>query len=119
APTVSLSGASEFTLAGNTCTASLASQQSCIVAVLFTPVIDGDRSATLDISGGSSAALQLSGTGQIDSAVSVSPLQLGWPQTVFGSGYALAETLTNISSVSVPISSITFSLPDYSETDNC
>jgi len=119
APTVSLSGASEFTLAGNTCTASLAPQQSCIVAVLFTPVIDGDRSATLQISGGASASLQLSGTGQINSAISVSPLQLEWPQAVFGSGYSLDEQLTNISSVSVPISNITFSLPDYSETDDC
>jgi len=119
APTVSLSGASEFTLAGNTCTSSLASQQSCIVAVLFTPVIDGDRSATLQISGGASASLQLSGTGQINSAISVSPLQLTWPLTVFGSGYSLDEKLTNISSVSVPISNITFSLPDYSETDDC
>jgi HYDIN/CFA65/VesB family protein len=119
APTVSLSGASEFTLAGNTCTASLAPQQSCIVAVLFTPVIDGDRSATLQISGGASASLQLSGTGQINSAISVSPLQLQWPQAVFDSGYSLDEKLTNISSVSVPISNITFSLPDYSETDDC
>ncbi|QNI31990.1 choice-of-anchor D domain-containing protein [Alloacidobacterium dinghuense] len=119
APSVSLSGDSEFTLAGNTCTSNLAPQQSCIVAALFTPVIDGDRSATLQIGGGASASIQLNGTGQIDSAVTVSPLQLGWPQTVLGSGYSLDETLTNISSVSVPISSITFSLPDYTETDNC
>ena len=119
APNVSLSGDSEFTIAGNTCTTSLAPHQSCIVAALFTPVIDGDRSATLDISGGASASIQLYGTGQISSAVSVSPLQLAWPQTVFGSGYPLDEKLTNISSVSIPISSITFSLPDYSETDDC
>jgi Abnormal spindle-like microcephaly-assoc'd, ASPM-SPD-2-Hydin/Beta-propeller repeat len=119
APNVSVSGSSEFTIAGNTCTTSLAPQQSCIIAVLFTPVIDGDRSATLEISGGASATIQLYGTGQIDSAVSVSPLQLEWPQTVFGSGYPLDEKLTNISSVSVPMSNITFSLPDYSETDDC
>jgi hypothetical protein len=119
APGVSLNGDSEFTLAGNTCTASLAPQQSCIIAVLFTPVIDGDRSATLQISGGGSASIQVYGTGQIDSAVTVSPLELDWPQTVFGSGYSLDEKLTNISSVSIPISSFTFSLPDYSETDDC
>jgi hypothetical protein len=117
-PGASLSGDSEFTLAGNTCTGNLAVQQSCVVAVLFTPVIDGDRSATLNI--GTATSIQLSGTGQISSTISVSPLQLVWSLAVLNvKAYTQDVTLTNPSATSVPISSISFSLPDYSETDTC
>lgn len=65
APSATLSGDSEFTIVGNTCTTSLAPQQTCGVAVLFTPTAVGTPQATLTISGGgATATIPLSGTGQ-------------------------------------------------------
>ena len=118
-PNISVSGDSSFTLAGNTCTADLAPKQSCVVAALFTPVIDGDSSATLDISGGASASINMYGTGQIGSAVTVSPLELQWFMVELGNSYAQNVTLANTSTAAVSISGFAFSLFDYSETDNC
>ena len=114
APNVALNGDSAFSLAGNTCTASLAPRQNCIIAVLFTPVINGDSSSTLSISGGASASIPLYGTGQIASAVTVSPLELQWLQVLLGAGYSQNVTLMNTSASTIPISSITFTLSDFS-----
>ena len=119
APRVSLSGDSTFSVAGNTCTAALAPQQRCVIAVLFTPVINGPGSTTLNISGGATASITLNGTGQIASAVTISPIQLQWFQVSLGTTSQQSLMLTNTSSGTIPVSSISFSDPEFTETDNC
>jgi hypothetical protein len=118
-PAVSLTGDHAFSISGNTCTGNLASQQSCVIAVLFTPVTNADNSATLSISGGASASIYLSGTGLISSAITVAPYELQWYQVVLGTSYSQSVSLLNTSASTIPVSSISFSSSDFSETDNC
>ena len=75
----SLTGDSEFSIAGNTCPVLLAAGQSCVVGVVFTPVINGNRSAQLTIG---SSTVQLFAPGEINSAVQVSPLEQDFFPTV-------------------------------------
>jgi len=116
-PAPVLTGDPEFTLAGNTCVAPLAAHQSCAVAVQFNPVIAGSRSALLDIAG---SQVQLFGQGEFNSVIQLSPLQLNFfPVIVHRSPTTQGLTLTNTSASAVAIAGFTFSLPDYSETDDC
>jgi len=116
APVVSFTGASEFTLAGNTCTSTLSPHQSCVVGVQFIPTVDGSRSATLNIGFN---AVSLGGVGMINSQISVSPLQIDYGPNIVGKTFAQPLGLTNTTGAAIPITGISFSLPDYTETDNC
>ncbi|HVG91713.1 MAG TPA: choice-of-anchor D domain-containing protein, partial [Alphaproteobacteria bacterium] len=116
-PTPVLTGDPEFTISANTCPNPLPSHQSCVIAVQFTPVIDGNRSAVLNIG---SSTVQLGGRGEINSAIQIAPLQQDFfPQVVHLTSFTSPVKLTNTLGSPVPITSITFSLPDYSETDDC
>ena len=116
-PAPVLTGDPEFTLAGNTCIAPMGAQQSCAVGVQFNPVIAGSRSALLTIAG---SQVQLFGQGEFNSVIQLSPLQLNFfPVIVHRPPTSLSLTLTNTSTSAVGIASFTFSLPDYSETDDC
>jgi hypothetical protein len=116
-----IGGPSEFAISGNSCTGQLAPHQSCAVTVSFTPAIDGSRTATLNLSGSSSSAsIPLIASGMIASQVTVSPLQLGFDQTVIGAQlYAQQVILTNTGTDAVSVSGVSFSQPIFSETDNC
>jgi hypothetical protein len=116
-PTPVLTGDPEFTLVGNSCIAPLAAHQSCAVAVQFNPVIAGSRNALLDIAG---SQVQLFGQGEFNSVIQLSPLQLTFfPVIVHRTPTTQGLTLTNTSASAVGISGFSFSLPDYSETDDC
>jgi hypothetical protein len=116
-----IGGPGEFAISGNSCTGQLAPHQSCAVTVSFTPAIDGSRTATLNLSGSSSSAsIPLIASGMIASQVKVSPLQLGFDQTVIGGQpYAQQVTLTNTGTSPVSVSGVSFTQPIFSETDNC
>ena len=112
-----LTGDPEYTIAGSNCPALLPAGQSCAVGLLFTPVVDGFRSAVLNID---SSNVQLGGRGQIDSVVQVSPLEQDFfPTVVHLASETFPVTLTNTVSTAAPITGIEFSLSDYSETDDC
>ena len=73
--------------------------------------------AVLSIAG---QAVQLSGQGEIGSAVQVMPVELDFPPVTVGRpSNSMALTLTNVSSGSVAITGVTFSISDFTETDNC
>jgi hypothetical protein len=116
-----IGGPSEFAISANTCTGQLAPHQSCAVSVSFTPAIGGTRNATLNLSGSSSSAsVGLLATGVIASQVTVNPLDVGFDQTVIGGQrYPQQVALTNTGPGPVSVSGISFSLPIFSETDNC
>ena len=115
-PGISIVGASEFILAGNTCVSPLAPHQSCQVGIQFNPVIDGLRTANLNIG---SNQVSLTGTGQIASQVQVSPLELDFAVSIIGKTSTQPLKLTNTTANAISITGISFSLPDYSETDDC
>jgi hypothetical protein len=116
-PTPLLTGDPEFTVSANTCPNPLPSSQSCVIGVQFTPVIDGNRSSVLNVG---SSTVQLFGQGEINSAIQVSPLEQDFfPQVVHLTSFTSPVKLTNTLGSAVPITGVTFSLPDYSETDDC
>jgi len=115
APVVSIQGDAEFTITGNTCTGQLTSHQSCVVAIQYTAAANGTPSATLNVG---SQQVALNGIGEIESAVTVSPLTLNLG--VIYPGTAVQPlTLTNTTGSAIGITGVSFSLPGYSETDNC
>jgi hypothetical protein len=116
-PAPTLIGDPEFTLAGNTCVAPLTAHQSCAIAVQFNPIIAGFRSAILNIAGNQ---VQLAGTGEFNSVIQLSPVQLNFfPVIVHRPPTTLGLKLTNTSASPVGIAGFSFSLPDYTETDDC
>lgn len=116
-PAPLLTGDPEFTISANTCPNPLSAHQDCVIGVLFTPQIDGTRNAILNVGNNS---VQLNAQGEIISAIQVSPLQQDFfPQVVHLSSFTLPVKLTNTMASAVPITNISFSLPDYSETDDC
>jgi HYDIN/CFA65/VesB family protein/beta-propeller repeat-containing protein len=116
APVTSLQGDAEFVAAGNTCNTSLAPHQSCVVGVQFVPTISGTPSATLNIDG---QQVSLFASAAIDSLVEITPLELDFFPTIINKPSTLPLTLTNTSNSAVGITGASFSLPDFSETDNC
>jgi len=116
-PAPILTGDPQFSVAGDTCPNPLPSHQSCVIGVLFTPTLDSTPSATLNIG---SNTVQLSGRGQINSAIQISPLEVDFaPHIVHAGGPAIAVTLTNSLANPVPISNIIFSNADFSQTNDC
>lgn len=115
-PAPALTGDPEFTLAGNNCPVTLAPHQSCAVGVQFKPVIAGSRSGFLNFG----SLVQLFGQGEFNSPIQLSPLQLNFfPVIVHRPPTTLGLTLTNTSASPIGIASFAFSLPDYTETDDC
>jgi hypothetical protein len=119
-PTASISG-QNFNIAGTTCTNSLASHDTCAVAIQYTPAGNENVSGTLNVSSGNAnLSVQLNATGFIPSAVAVSPLQLAFYNVIIGhQSYPQYLTLTNTASTPVTVTGIHFGLSDYSETDTC
>jgi hypothetical protein len=115
-PAPVLNGDPEFTVAGNNCPVTLAPHQSCALGVQFKPVIAGSRSSFLIFG----SSVQLFGQGEFNSPIQLSPLQLNFfPVIVHRAPTTLGLTLTNTSASAIGIASFTFSLPDYTETDDC
>ena len=121
APAIGIGGAKEFAIVSNSCLADLPPKQSCIVTVSFTPGTNGDSSGQLTVSsGGSSSQVQLAGTGLIDSAVSVYPLQVLFYNVVIGTtSFPQIVTLKNNGSSTVKVTGIQFSIADFSQTNTC
>lgn len=116
-PPPSMTGDPSFTVVGNTCVAPLAAHASCAVAVQFNPSVAGTPTATLSLAG---AQVQMGGQAEFNSVVQMSPLQLNFfPVIVHRAPVTLPLTLSNTSASPVGIAGFVFSLPDYSETDDC
>lgn len=121
---VSISGISisnpQFTQT-NTCGAQLAASSSCTITVLFDPQQDGLQTATLTVSdsaAGSPLTAGLSGTGARTATVS-STWYVFPDQAIGSSSSPQSFTLTNNEAETISISGISFSNPQFAETDNC
>ncbi|HEV2341778.1 MAG TPA: choice-of-anchor D domain-containing protein [Candidatus Acidoferrales bacterium] len=104
----------------------LASQNSCIISVTFSPSAKGARSASLSVSDTGPASPQkvaVSGTGT-QPVVAFNPSSgISFPSTIVGTASGTRPlTVTNTGDGPLDISSITFmgtNPGDFSETDNC
>jgi hypothetical protein len=119
-PSASVGGGSGgFSVAGSTCKGELQPQQSCAVAVSLSAADAGSYSSNLNFSGSLSASVSLWGSVQSLAAVSLSPSDLVWPGVLVGDSATQSVKVSNTSAASISLSQIAFTLPDYSETDNC
>jgi hypothetical protein len=98
APQVTLSGDSTFSIAWNSCTADLAPQQSCAVAILFQPFAALASLGTVTVNGGSDTSeVALLGTGVAGTAVTT--ISIAPTSTMAGSGeFTLTVTGTGFTS---------------------
>jgi hypothetical protein len=116
-PTASLTGDPAFAIAGNSCTSPLGAHQSCAVAVQLIASKAGSFNGILTIGGSNQVAL----TGQMQNnlLVQAAPAGLDFGSIGVGGNQTLPLTLTNTAASAFALSPITFSLTDYTETDNC
>jgi hypothetical protein len=110
----------DFAIVANTCSASLAPNYGCTVALDFTPTASGQRSGTFSITDdvGTQTAT-LSGMGQAPATDTISPTALTFAAQVVGTASAgQAVTLTN--SGDSPLTSIQVTIQgDFQEVNSC
>jgi hypothetical protein len=110
----------DFSIAANTCAASLAGNYSCTLGVVFAPTASGTRNGVLTVvdSVGTQTAL-LSGIGQNPATDALSPQSLSFaPQEVGTTSTAQQITLTN--NGDQPLTSIAVKTTgDFTAVNNC
>ncbi len=124
---ISIAGSnSEDFSQNNNCPVVLSSDANCTVSVTFTPLVGGNRAASLMFSDnvGGSQSVSLSGIGAVSGpAVSVAPGSLSFgDQTLNSTSTGQAVTLTNEGPGALTITSIgiTGANPgDYGQSNNC
>jgi mono/diheme cytochrome c family protein len=110
-----LSSGSDYAISGGTCAAgtSLAAGAACTFSVTFTPSVTGTRSATLTVAhngNGGASTVSLTGTGVDNSpAVTLSPTQLAFTQTVGATSDPLRVVVGNSGTSALVLSSLTLS----------
>ncbi|HEY5381468.1 MAG TPA: choice-of-anchor D domain-containing protein [Acidobacteriaceae bacterium] len=117
APTIT----GDFTIAANTCGATLAADTACSISISFTPTASGARTGVLTItdSAGTQTA-QLSGTGNSPATDTLGPLALSFPQQSIGTASAAQQvTLTNAGDVSLTLITAAVSAGDFTATNAC
>jgi hypothetical protein len=128
---VALAGvdAADYVITANGCTAALAINASCNVAVAFKPTATGTRTAALqftDTAAGSPHSVALSGTGATPPtapAVSLSPASVAFGSQNTGTSSAAQDvTLTNSGTAPLNITSVAVTgvdATDYAQTNTC
>jgi hypothetical protein len=95
---------------------------SCKISVTFTPSVEGNRTAFLNVNDNSAGpqTIPLLGNGY---PVQISPTSVSFPIQLVGTSATTSVTMTNKrTSASLQFSGVTFSganTSDFSETDNC
>lgn len=113
----------------NTCAATLAPAESCVVTVSFKPTASGTRSAYVTFTdnanniSGSTQSAPLTGTGVAVPSAAIAPTTLTFSSTNTGvTSAAQTATLTNSGSGPLTIASVALSgtnATDFAETNNC
>jgi hypothetical protein len=91
-------GASQFVIGANTCTASLAVNATCSITVTFTPTTAGAKAANVVITGtpGGTIGVPLSGTGVQPAVLALTPASQSYGTVAIGKSSPLVTyTLTN------------------------
>lgn len=117
APTIS----GDFSIAANTCGATLAADTACSISITFTPTASGARTGVLTVtdSAGTQTA-QLNGTGNSPATDTLAPLALSFPQQSIGTASPTQQvTLTNAGDVSLTLITAVVSAGDFTATNGC
>ncbi|MGA2190664.1 MAG: choice-of-anchor D domain-containing protein, partial [Steroidobacteraceae bacterium] len=109
------------------CVPAVAAGAACSINVVFTPATAGANTASLNVNGGGGAGSQtvpLTGSGVlIQPTYTLSPTSLAFGSVQTGvASAAQTVTLTNTSTLALPIGAMTFSganAAQFTETDNC
>ncbi|MGA9207437.1 MAG: choice-of-anchor D domain-containing protein, partial [Terriglobales bacterium] len=100
----------------------VAALANCTIDVTFTPEATGARAGSVaitDNAGGSPQAIQLTGTGDVTVALTVTPTSLSFGNQLLGtSGTPQGVIVTNPAAAAISISSLAIS-NGWTETDNC
>jgi len=111
---ISGQSASSYSWTASTCGATLNNGGNCTVQVVFTPAAAGQASATLIVSsstqGVTPVPVPLSGIGQSNSGISITPAQMTFTESVVGQSSA-AQTATITNTNSVAASGVVLSTP--------
>ncbi len=116
----SIAVSGDFTLAANTCGATLAAQTACAVSITFTPSAAGPRLGTLTVidSAGTQTAT-LTGTGQSPPTDTLTPAAFSFAQQQIGSTSA-AQQLTLTNAGDQPLTSIAVGITgDFTAINGC
>ena len=120
--TTSITVAGDFTETDNCVNQSVAAGSSCAIQVEFIPSALGPSSGSLtlfaNILGGQLQAW-LEGTGTPSGTVTLSPNPLSFGSVEIGSSLELSATVSNTSSTSIPITSLTITGPFAIATNSC
>ncbi len=120
--TIGGTNTTDFTIAsGNSCTGSLAANATCTLPVVFNPVQNGPRAATLQLASsiaGSPSTVNLTGNAVSPASLSLSPSSLTFPNTPVSSNSAAQSiTVTNSGGVAAELGAPSVSA-DYTITGN-
>jgi len=110
----------DFNIVANTCSASLAPNYGCTVAISFTPAASGARTGTFSISDSEGTqTASLAGTGVSPATDTISPVALAFGQQVVGTASAAQTvTLTNSGDATLTLISIA-ATGDFTATNGC
>ncbi len=112
---------SDYTLAANTCGATLAPQTGCTVSVVFAPSTSGTRNGLLTVvdDAGTQTAT-LTGVGTLPATDALAPLALTFaPQVVGSTGPTQTVTLTNSGDVALTLISAAVLTGDFTAVNGC
>lgn len=111
----------DFSIAANTCTATLAPQTACSLSISFTPTASGSRTGVLTISDSiGTQTAQLSGAGNAPATDTLAPTSLTFSQQAIGTTSASQQvTLTNSGDVALTLITTSLAAGDFTATNSC
>ncbi|MEZ2347939.1 choice-of-anchor D domain-containing protein [Terriglobus sp. RCC_193] len=102
----SISGDSSFHIAADTCGSSLAVGATCALSITFAPTVSGSRAGTLAWTDGlGTRTVTLSGNGQGQAAVSLSPGAVDFGTVLLGQSASQTITVSNTGDASIGLAS--------------
>ncbi len=110
----------DFSISANTCSSSVAANNSCTLGIVFTPAVSGTRNGVLTVvdSVGTQTAL-LSGTGLAPATDALTPLSLTFSAQQVGTASS-PQQVTLANSGDQPLTSIAVAITgDFAPTNNC
>ncbi len=120
-PATILGETSDFSIYSSTCTATLAPQSACSIAIIFTPTASGARSATLSLTDNvGTQTATLTGTGNAPATDTIAPLALTFAQQQIGtSSTPQTVILTNAGGVPLTLIAASVSPGDFAVVNGC
>ncbi len=117
-PTGAVSGASEFGIVANSCTAALGPGATCAFFVKFAPIMAGARAGVLAVaaSPGGNVNVPLSGSGADPATLTISPTMNTYPSVIASNNPDASQSFTVTNTGGVPTGNLTVLLTGANQT---